>query len=118
MVQRSDRYMASGSADALADLEGHRGRRGRDEVVEALEGPREVLDDERPRPLGLGVVGIVVAGGKRVGADHDAALDLGAEALAAGPRVHLVEVFGLRRAVTVAHSVETGQVGTGLGRAR
>ena len=36
----------------------------------------------------LPVVGVVVAGGERVGAEHDPALDLGAEALGAGALVH------------------------------
>ena len=114
MVQRSERYMASGSAVRSPDLEGHRGRRGRDEKVEAAEGLLEVLDDERAGPLGLSVVGVVVAGRERVGADHDAALDLGTEALAAGAHVHLVEVLALGGAVPVADPVEAGQVGAGL----
>ena len=42
----------------------------------------EVPDDEGPHPLGRAVVGLVVAGGEREGAQHDAALDLGPEALA------------------------------------
>ena len=41
----------------------------------------EVLPDQRPHLLGLAVVGVVVAGRERVGAEHDPALDLGAEAL-------------------------------------
>ena len=101
---------------ALPDLEGHGGRGGRDQEVEAAERLLEVLDDERAGPLRLGVVGVVVAGGEGVGADHDAALDLGAEALAAGAHVHLVEVFAVGGAVTVAHPVEAGQVGAGLRR--
>ena len=40
----------------------------------------------------LQVVGVVVAVRQHVGADHDAALDLGAEALAARALVHVVQV--------------------------
>ena len=51
--------------------------------IDALEGPLEVAQDERAHPLGLAVVGVVVAGGERIGAEHDAALHLGAEARSA-----------------------------------
>ena len=44
---------------------------------------REVLGDLRAHLLRAAVVGVVVAAGQRVGAEHDAALDLGAEAVVA-----------------------------------
>ena len=47
----------------------------------------EIALDEGPDLLGLEVVGVVVAGRERVGPEHDPALDLGAETLAAGREV-------------------------------
>ena len=64
----------------------------------------------------LAVVGLVVAGGERVGAEHDPALDLGAEALARGsPRTSR---SGRRRSApeAVADAVVAGEVRRGLGR--
>ncbi len=80
-----------------------------------LEGLGEVPRDQRPDPLRLPVVGVVVAGGERVGAEHDPALDLVAEAGGAGVLVHRREVVG-GDADAEADAVEAGQVGGGLGR--
>ncbi len=52
---------------------------------------------------------------QHIGADHDAALDLGAEAFGAALAVHLGQVFVLRRAMAETHAVEAAQVGAGLG---
>ncbi len=114
MVHRSDRYMASGSAVRSPILKATVGEVGEIRKSKRVEGPGEVLDDESAGPLRLSVVGVVVAGGESIGAYHDAPLDLGAEALAAGANVHLVEVLALRGAVAVADPVEAGQVGAGL----
>jgi len=54
--------------------------------------------------------------GEHVGADQDAALHLGAEALGPALGVHVVQAVVLRGAIAVAHAVEAGQVGAGLGR--
>ena len=64
----------------------------------------------------LQVVGVVVAVREHVGADHDAALDLGPEALRAGLAVHVVQVAVLGCAVAELDAVEAAQVGRGLGR--
>ena len=71
----------------LARLEGRRGRRGREqEVHAAAERASEVVGDEGAHPLCLAIVGVVVAGAQHVGADENPALNLRAEALAAGGR--------------------------------
>jgi hypothetical protein len=100
----------------FAHLEG-RGRAHRPGQQVAL-GKRglEIPADEAADLGGFAVVGVVVAGGEHVGAQDDAALDLVAEALGAALLVHVQQVLGVRRAVAVAHAVEAGQVGGGLGR--
>ena len=78
-------------AHALAEAK-RRDRRGRRHDDVALgERRREVVRDLAPHAQRLAVVGVVVAGAQHVGAEHDAALGLGAEALAARARVQLVE---------------------------
>ena len=64
-------------------------------AVEALVRGGEVPDDEGADLLRLAVVGVVVAGRQRVGAEHDAALDLGAEARRAGRHHHLIRGGGV-----------------------
>ena len=100
----------------LAQLEGDR-RRGRaDDQVEALEQRRVLAGDDRAHLLRLAVEGVVVAGRERVGADHDPALGLVAEALVAGALVHLDQALRVLGAVAVADAVVAGQVRGGLGR--
>ena len=115
-VQASDRYIETGSASAVPEPEGD-GRRGRrDQRIEALRPERvEVALDQRPDLLGLEVVGVVVAGRQRVGPEHDPALDLGAEALAAGRQV-VGEDVAVAEPRPVADPVVAGQVGRRLGR--
>ena len=86
-VQASDRYIATGILEPRAELEGDRRAGRRDERVDLLEGLVEVALDQRADLLRLQVVGVVVAGRERVRAEHDAALDLGAEAAAARRQV-------------------------------
>src|SRR2546423_1479150 len=77
-------WVLGSSPKDSAQPEGDRGRgRGHDEV-HALEGRPEVVGDLGPHTLRAAVVGLVVAGRQRVGAEHDAALDLGAEPLRPG----------------------------------
>src|SRR5206468_9645492 len=59
---------------------GRRCRRAHDEVARP-ERLLEIARDEAPHPLRLQVVGVVVAVRQDVGADQDAALHLGPEAL-------------------------------------
>src|SRR5919205_105232 len=89
----------------LAEAEGGRRRRGREHGVAGVEGPEEVALDERAHLLRLEVVGVVVAGGEDVGAEHDAPLDLRPEALLARAAVHLAQVLRVFRAEAVAHAV-------------
>ena len=104
--------------ELLAELE-RRGRRRRgDEHVGLLERGREVALDERADLLRRAVVGVVVARRQRVGAQDDAALDLVAEALAAGGG-H--DALGRRVVLrdhpqAEPHAVELGQVAGRLGR--
>ena len=101
---------------ARAGLEGDRRRGGRGDQVDVGEGRGEVAAHQRAHLLGAAVVGVVVAGRERVGADHDAPLDLGAEALAARALVHVEQVGRVGAAVAVAHAVEARQVRARLGR--
>ena len=116
IVHRSARYIAIGSS-ARSPMRERRGRRGRrDQHVDLAEGRVEVPDDQRADLLRLAVVGVVVAAGQRVGAEDDAPLDLGAEALLAGQRHDLLGVPGAVVAdpQAVPHGVEPGQVGRAL----
>ena len=76
-------------------------------------GVLEVLGDQRPDLLRAAVVGVVVAGAQRVGAEHDPALDLGAEARLARLGVHLQQRAGLL-AEAEADAVVAGEVGAAL----
>ena len=91
-VKTSARYICSGSDVRSPSLNGgRRARRHRDDV-HALEGPVVVAQDQRPHLLRLHVVRVVVARAQHVRAEHDAPLDLGAEALLARPRVHRAQL--------------------------
>ena len=116
-AKTSFRYMAIGSALFSPRREGG-ARRGRgEEQVAALPDPLEIAGDQRADLLRLVEIGVVEAGREHVGADHDPALDLGAEAGGAGRLVHVVEaaLLGLD-AQAVADAVVAGEVGRGLGR--
>ena len=76
----------------------------------------EVAPDERAHLLRLDVVGVVVAGRQRVGAEHDAALHLGAEARVARRLVHRRAGPSPSDAQAVAHAVVARQVRRRLGR--
>ena len=99
----------------VAEAERHRRRRRGEQHVGALVGGGEVGSDaaadlERPA-----VVGVVVARRQRVGAEHDAPLDLGAEAVGACRHVHRVRV-GRFDAMAEADAVVAGEVARRLGR--
>ncbi len=74
------------------------------------KGRPEVLGDLRAHALGAAVVGVVVAGRQRIGAEHDPPLDLGAEAVVARARVHVQQIARTRRAKAIANAVEAGEV--------
>ena len=88
MVHTSDRYMVSGSSVLAPSAKAVVGDVGDSSRSNVGVGGLEVADDQRADPLGLAVVGVVVAGRQGVGAEHDAALDLGAEAGGPGGAVH------------------------------
>ncbi len=99
----------------LADLERRRrGDRGSDHI-HALESLLEIALDQRAHFLRLPVVGVVIAGGKGIGAQHDAPLDLRPEASAARAPEDIPERLGLG-ARAVADAVVARQVGGGLRR--
>jgi hypothetical protein len=104
-------------AGLRTELEGDARRGRRDDEVDLLERRAEVLGDLRADLLRAPVVRVVVAAGQRVGPEHDAPLDLGAEAVVAGARVHRGEVVGALGAPAVAHAVEAREVRRALGRA-
>ena len=99
-----------------AEREGGGRRRRRQQHVEALVGGGEVADDQRAHLLRLAVVGVVVAGRQGVGAEHDAALHLGAEARRCGWRSFISPVVGGVDPQAVADAVVAGQVARRLGR--
>ena len=115
-VNMSFGYIASGSSsfapigNATVGAVGRAARRSRSNAS------REVAADQRADALRLPVVGVVVAGRQRVGAEHDPALHLGAEARAA----RLARTSRARRrrvdAQAVADAVVARQVRGRLGR--
>ena len=102
-------------AGALAGFEGGLGAGGADDGVDFLERFGEVAPDEGADFLGAEVVGVVVPAAEDVGAEDDAALDLGAEAFLAGAAVMVEEIGGVLGAMAVADAVEAGEIGGGLG---
>ena len=95
--------------------EGGGGGGGAEQDVAALVGGGEALDDPGPDPQGLVVIGVHVSGRQHIGAEHDPALDLGAEAGRPGGGVHGHGVLGVDPQ-PVADAVVAGQVGGGLAR--
>ena len=114
-VQKSFRYIASGSAVFAPSSKATPGAVGVTMKSKLLEGGLEVVGDQRADLLRLAVVGVVVAGGERVGADHDAAFDLVAEARLARLGVHASSVRGVLGAEAVADAVVAGEVRRALG---
>ena len=98
----------------LANAEGGGGSHRAGDGIHIGKGAGKVILDEGAHLLRLAVVGVIVACAQRVGAEHDASLDLGAEATAARLAVILEHGVGAR-AVAEAHAVEAGQVGACLG---
>ena len=99
----------------IGDAEGcRRGCRRQDGVDTLSEGILEILLDQRAHLLGLEVVGIVIACRQHIGADHDAALDLGTETGSAGVLVHFDDVPAVYPQA-VAHTVIARQVRGGFG---
>ena len=75
---------------------------------------KKIAGDQGPRVLGFPVIGVVVARAEGVGAEQDAALDLGAKAFIAATRTFR-RGLGLRGARVIAHAVKASQVRRGLG---
>ncbi len=98
--------------ELLAELERRGGRRRRDQHVDLLERGVEVALDERAHLLRAAVVGVVVAGAQRVGAEDYPALDLGAEPGLARRRHDVLDgaAAGRVHAEAEAHRVELGEV--------
>jgi hypothetical protein len=102
--------------DLGADGEGRSRRRGPGEQIHLLECGAKIVRDQAAHALCLQIVRIEIAGRQHVGAGHDAALDLGAEPLAARALVEVGEILRALAAVAVAHAVEARQVRRALGR--
>jgi hypothetical protein len=80
------------------------------------EGALELVGDHPPHLHRLDEVGVVVAVAQHIGADQDAPLGLGAEALGARLLDHVDQVVVLGGAVAIAHAVEARQVAARLRR--
>ena len=78
----------------------------------------EVALDQRADLAGAVVIGVVEARRQHIGADHDPALHLGAEAFGAGLFIHLGDAVALPQlgAAAVAHAVVAREVRRRLGR--
>ena len=77
----------------------------------------EVLADQPAHLQRFQIIGILIAAGKGVGAEHDAALDLGAETLAARPASTMsIRSVVAGRAMAEVNAVVAGQVAGCLGR--
>ena len=109
-VKMSDRYMASGSSTFSPSAKAAVGLVGITSRSTRCEGGRELPPQAAPNAARPPVVGVVVTRREREGAEHDAPLDLGAEALARGCRGRGSSRSGRSTAPAVAHAVEAGQV--------
>src|SRR5437764_6659026 len=100
----------------LTQLEGYRGRGRADQHIEAFKGAGEVLRNQRAHLLRAFVIGVVVAGRERVGAQHDTPLDLLAETVLARLLQRFPHVGSVAIGIAVFHAVIASEVRTGLGR--
>src|SRR5436190_1248830 len=90
-----------------ADRERGFGRGRGDEVIEGAERFLEFMAQFGADALGAAVVGVVVAGRQREGAEHDPAFHFGAESFAAGVEVDLVERARAFAAMSITNAVES-----------
>src|SRR5262249_22258057 len=110
-VNTSLRYISIGSGALLADAEGGRWRRGGEDRIHAFgKDFFEIALDQRAYLLCAQVVGVVIAGRKHVGADHDAPAHLLAETARARVLVHVGDVAS-GNAQTIAHAVVAREIG-------
>ena len=116
MVKMSERYICSGSAVFSPILKAGVGATGVSEQVNLGKRREKILHDQGAHLLGLEVIGVVVARGERIGAEHDAPLHLGAEPFARASSCTSPAVRRHRCPVAVPHPVIAGQIGAGLGR--
>ena len=75
-------------ARLFAQLECRHGRGWRHNRIHFGKGTQKLLGQQSPHLLGLQIIGIVVAGRKRIRPQQNAPLDLGPEALVARVAVH------------------------------
>ena len=109
-VKKSERYIASGSFVRSPSLKAAVGEVGVARKSNVSKARSKSCRDLRADLLRLPVVGVVVAGGERVGAEHDPALDLCAEAARAGALVHRAEVIVRPSRAGRTDAVVAGQV--------
>ncbi len=83
--------------DLRADGECRRRRRRPDQQVDLLERRAKIVRDQAAHLLRLQIIRIEIAGRQHIGAGHDAAFDLRAEALAARALVQVHEILRLLR---------------------
>src|SRR6266545_6762902 len=98
----------------LADAERRRWRRRSQDRADTLgEAILKILLDQGADFLRAQIIGVVIAGGKHIGADHDAAADFVAKTLGAGVLVQFADRTA-RHAQAVAHAVVAREVGRGF----
>ena len=118
-IERQGEYVrqvhAQRVAGLLADAEGGCRAGGAGDDIDLSQRQVEILLDQRAHLLRLEIVGIIVARAEGIGAEHDPALDLRPETLAARAAIRLPQRFPrLRQAV--ADAVVARQVGRRLRR--
>ena len=99
----------------LAELEGGEGRDRGHNGIHLLKRIRKIARDQGAHFLRFQVVRIIVSRTQHISAQHDAALTLGSEPLAACVAIHIGERVAGRRAESVSNAIVAGQIGAGLG---
>src|SRR4029079_16266022 len=100
----------------LANTERGRWRRWRKKrIYPAGKDILEIALDQSAYLLRSQIVGVVIAGGEHVGADHDAPAHLPAETLGSRALVHVSDV-ARRLAQPIPHAVVARQIGRRFGR--
>ena len=102
----------------FADAErGGRAGRPHDHIAVPERGDK-ILRDQPAQFLCADVIGVVITVRQHIGADQDAALDLGAETFAAAAFVHVEQIGVFGGAMAVTHAIKTRQVARGFGRSQ
>src|SRR4029077_13170224 len=93
----------------LADLEGRCWSRRSDDRIATLKGFVEVPFYQCPHSLGFEIVGVIIAGGERVRAEHDPSFDLWPESFGATQHVSFGEILSAG-AMAISHAIVPCQI--------